>query len=110
MLEAVDRIGSSDSQGLQAYCEQSYCQAERGGEKEYPYLYVGPVGELLEPCLHGEIGDGPGDEQNERALKIQIYFISPLFPRSWPRLEKRWMSVRGWRASSSVSSLEYFLR
>lgn len=62
MLEAVDRIGSCGSQSLQAYCEQSYCQAERGGEKEYPYLYVGPVGELLEPCLHGEIGDGPGDE------------------------------------------------
>jgi len=81
MLEAVDRIGSSGSQGLQAYCEQSYCQAERGGEKEYPYLYVGPVGELLEPCLHGEIGDGPGDEQNERGEGTKnpdIFYIAPV--------------------------------
>jgi len=62
MLQAVDRIGPSSSQGLQADCEQSHSQAERGGEKKYPYPDVGPVGELLEPCLHGEIGDGPGDE------------------------------------------------
>jgi len=44
------------------YCEQSHGQAKRGGEKEYPYLDVGPVGELLEPCPHGEISNGPGDE------------------------------------------------
>lgn len=62
ILQAIGRIGSCGSQGLQADCEQSHCQAERGGEKEYPYLDVGPVGELLKPFPHGEIGDGPSDE------------------------------------------------
>lgn len=62
MLQAVGGIGSCCPQSLQADCEHSHTQADRCGEKENPDLDTGPVGELSDPGMHGEIGDGPGNE------------------------------------------------
>jgi len=62
MLQAVGRIGSGRPQGLQADSEHSHAQADRRGEKESPDLDIGPVGELFDPGMHGEIGGGPCNE------------------------------------------------